>query len=111
MITTRKEIFREQIAVEPQYENIKRECYATLRRLGADLLAADPARRPRDRRARGRLARARRRMGAARARRDATIVQQAVQALIRIEATERLRARELEFAELKRFFPPQSSIR
>jgi class 3 adenylate cyclase len=34
-------------------------------------------------------------------------VQQAVQALIRIEATERLRSRELEFAELKRFFPPQ----
>jgi len=36
-----------------------------------------------------------------------TIAQQAVQAVIRIEATERLRSRELEFAELKRFFPPQ----
>ena len=33
--------------------------------------------------------------------------QQAVQALMRVEATERLRAREREFAELKRFFPPQ----
>jgi len=30
-----------------------------------------------------------------------------VQSLVRIEATERLRARELEFADLKRFFPPQ----
>jgi class 3 adenylate cyclase len=36
-----------------------------------------------------------------------TIVHQAVQALIRVEATERLRSREMEFAELKRFFSPQ----
>jgi len=35
------------------------------------------------------------------------VAQQAVQALIRVEATERLRKRELEFADLKRFFPPQ----
>ena len=36
-----------------------------------------------------------------------TIAQQAVQALIRVEATDRLTSRELEFAELRRFFPPQ----
>jgi class 3 adenylate cyclase len=36
-----------------------------------------------------------------------TVVQQAVQSVVRIEATERLRAREQEFSDLKRFFPPQ----
>jgi adenylate cyclase len=35
------------------------------------------------------------------------VLQQVVQAIVRIEATERLRAREIEFADLKRFFPPQ----
>ncbi len=37
----------------------------------------------------------------------ATVAQQAVQAIARVEATERLRTRETEFADLKRFFPPQ----
>ena len=36
-----------------------------------------------------------------------TAAQQAVQALMRVEATERLREREREFTDLKRFFPPQ----
>ena len=36
-----------------------------------------------------------------------TVVQQAAQSVARIEATERLRAREQEFSDLKRFFPPQ----
>jgi adenylate cyclase len=36
-----------------------------------------------------------------------TVAQQGVQALIRIEATERLRSRENEFAELGRFLSPQ----
>ena len=35
--TTRKEILRDHIAVEPQYSNIKDECYA-----GFDRLRADP---------------------------------------------------------------------
>ncbi len=107
MITTRKEIFREQIAIEPQYANIKRECYAAFQRLGADLLL--PIQR--DGRVIGGLAVGAREQGDVWERLELdvlqTIVQQAVQALIRIEATERLRSRELEFAELKRFFPPQ----
>ncbi len=107
MITTRKEIFREQISVEPQYVNIKRECYACFARLGADLLLPIL----RDGRVIGGLAVGSRERGDVWERLELdvlqTIVQQAVQALIRIEATERLRSRELEFAELKRFFPPQ----
>jgi adenylate cyclase len=35
------------------------------------------------------------------------VMQQAAQAIGRVEATERLRAREREFADLARFFPPQ----
>ncbi len=107
MITTRKEIFREQISVEPQYVNIKRECYACFQRLGADLLLPIL----RDGRVIGGLAVGSRERGDVWERLELdvlqTIVQQAVQALIRIEATERLRSREFEFAELKRFFPPQ----
>ncbi len=107
MITTRKEIFREQISVEPQYVNIKRECYACFERLGADLLLPIL----RDGRVIGGLAVGSRERGDVWERLELdvlqTIVQQAVQALIRIEATERLRSREMEFAELKRFFPPQ----
>ncbi len=107
MITTRKEIFREQISVEPQYVNIKRECYACFARLGADLLLPIL----RDGRVIGGLAVGSRERGDVWERLELdvlqTVIQQAVQALIRIEATERLRSRELEFAELKRFFPPQ----
>ncbi len=107
MVTTRKEIFREQIAVEPQYANIKRECYATFQRLGADLLLPIL----RDGAVIGGLAVGSREQGDPWERLELdvlqTILQQTVQALIRIEATERLRSRELEFAELKRFFPPQ----
>jgi class 3 adenylate cyclase len=36
-----------------------------------------------------------------------TACQQTVQAVMRVVATERLRAREREFADLKRYFPPQ----
>jgi len=107
MITTRKEILREQVSVEPQYVNIKRDCYACFQRLGADLLLPIL----RDGRVIGGLAVGARERGDVWERLELevlqTIVQQAVQALIRIEATERLRSRELEFAELKRFFSPQ----
>lgn len=107
MLTLRKEIFRDQIAVEPQFVNIQEECYACFERLGAD--AVMPI--VRDSRVIGGLALGARERGDAWERLELevlqTIAQQAVQALIRIEATERLRSRELEFAELKRFFPPQ----
>ncbi len=107
MVTMRKEIFREQIAVEPQYANIKKECYACFERLGADLLFPIL----RDGRVIGGLGVGARERGDVWERLELevmqTIIHQAVQALIRIEATERLRSREMEFAELKRFFPPQ----
>jgi class 3 adenylate cyclase len=107
MVTMRKEIFREQIAVEPQYVNIKRECYACFDRLGADLIFPIL----RDGRVIGGLGVGARERGDVWERLELevmqTIIHQAVQALIRIEATERLRSREMEFAELKRFFPPQ----
>jgi len=107
MVTLRKEIFRDQISVEPQFVNIQRECYACFERLGADALVPIV----RDSRVIGGLALGARERGDAWERLELevlqTVAQQGVQALIRIEATERLRSRELEFAELKRFFPPQ----
>ncbi|HTO55612.1 MAG TPA: adenylate/guanylate cyclase domain-containing protein [Myxococcota bacterium] len=107
MVTLRKEIFREQIAVEPQFVNIQRECYSCFERLGAEALLPIV----RDGRVVGGLAIGARERGDAWERLELevlqTIAQQGVQALIRIEATERLRARELEFAELNRFFSPQ----
>jgi class 3 adenylate cyclase len=107
MVTLRKEIFRDQISVEPQFVNIQRECYACFERLGADALVPIV----RDARVIGGLALGARERGDAWERLELevlqTVAQQGVQALIRIEATERLRSRELEFAELKRFFPPQ----
>jgi class 3 adenylate cyclase len=105
--TTRKEIVRERIAVETAYANVKHECYAGFDRLRADLLLPIVE----EGRVVGGLA-----IGP-RASVDvyqeaeihalSTAAQQAAQALLRVEATERLRARELEFADLKRFFPPQ----
>ncbi|HTO69160.1 MAG TPA: adenylate/guanylate cyclase domain-containing protein [Myxococcota bacterium] len=107
MVTLRKEIFRDQLAVEPQFANIQAECHSCFERLGADALVPIV----RDARVIGGLALGARERGDAWERLELevlqTIAQQGVQALIRIEATERLRSRELEFAELKRFFPPQ----
>jgi len=107
MSTTRRAIFRDHIAVEPQYANIQAECYRCFDRLCADALlpivhdggvvgglavgptvAGDP-------------------YGAPDLDALATVAQQAMQAIVRVRATEQLRARELEFADLKRFFPPQ----
>jgi class 3 adenylate cyclase len=106
MRTTRKEIFRDHIAIEPQYTHIREACYACFDRLGADVLLPILQ----DGQVVGGLA-----VGP-RATRDvyqapelaalSAAAQQAVQSIIRIEATDRLRARELEFADLKRFFPP-----
>ena len=105
--TTRKEIVRERIAVEPTYSNIKLECHAGFDRLRAELLLPIVE----DGRVVGGLAIGTRTSGdvfqEAEIHALSTAAQQAGQALLRVEATERLRARELEFADLKRFFPPQ----
>ncbi len=107
MCTTRKEIYRAAIAVEPQYSNIQRECYACLDRLDAEVFLP----LSRDNQVVGAVALGARATGdvyeAPEIDALVTIAQQAVQALIRIDATDRLRSRELEFAELKRFFSPQ----
>jgi class 3 adenylate cyclase len=107
LTTLRKEVFRERISVEPQFVNIQRECHACFDRLGAEILMPIM----RDGRVIGGLAVGARERGDVWEQLELeilqTIAQQGVQALIRIEATERLRRRELEFAELGRFFPPQ----
>ncbi|MCK6554293.1 GAF domain-containing protein [Candidatus Binatia bacterium] len=105
--TTRKEIFRDHIAVEPQYTNIRAECYRAFDRLRAEavLPVLD------DRRVIGGLAVGARTTGDVygSAELDAlsTVAQQAVQAIERVKAAQRLDLREREFSELKRFFPPQ----
>lgn len=107
MRATRRAISRDQVAVEPQYTNVRPECEAGLARLGAELLLP----LVHDQRVIGGLAVGPRASGDPYEgpERDAlaTAVQQTVQALMRVAATERLRAREREFADLKRYFPPQ----
>lgn len=107
MAATRREISRDHVAVEPQYANIKDEGLAGFDRLGAELLL--PLRRGQE--VVGGLAVGPRVTGdvfeAAEIGALTTVTQQAVQAIIRIEAIEKLRAREREFGDLKRFFPPQ----
>ena len=107
MSTTRRAIFREHLAVEPQYANIQAECYRCFDRLSADVLLPIVH----DGRVVGGLA-----VGPSTAGDPygtpeldalAAVTQQAMQAIVRVRATEQLRARELEFADLKRFFPPQ----
>lgn len=107
METTRKQIHRDQIACEPQYSKIEADCYATFDRLDADLLlpilregrvvgglavgpttSGDPYERPEIQAL-------------------STLAQQTVQALSRVDAIQQLKARESEFQELERFFPPQ----
>jgi len=107
MCTTRREVLRDHIAVEPQYANIKEDCYACFDRLQANVLMP----LLRDQQAIGGLAVGPRATGdvyeAPELAALSTVAQQAVQAIGRVEATERLREREREFADLKRFFPPQ----
>jgi class 3 adenylate cyclase len=107
MGTLRKEITRAQITLETQFANIREACLAGLDRLGAEMVLPIE----RDGRVVGGLAVGARASGDVyeQAEVDALsmLVQQASQSLLRIAATERLRSRELEFAELKRFFPPQ----
>jgi len=107
MSTTRREVVRDHITVEPQYASIKEECYACFDRLHADVLMP----LIRDSQVIGGVAIGPRAAGdiyeAPELAALSTVAQQAVQAIARVEATERLRTRELEFADLKRFFPPQ----
>lgn len=107
MRTTRRAIARAQLAVEPQYVNIRAECEAGFARLGAELLLP----LVHDQRVLGGLAAGARASGDPYEAEDVhaldTACQQTVQALMRVAATERLRSREREFADLKRYFPPQ----
>jgi len=107
MSTTRRGIFRDHIKIQPQYASIKAECYRCLDRLCADVLLPIVH----DGRVVGGLAVGPSAAGDPYGTPDlealATVAQQAMQAIVRVGATEQLRARELEFADLKRFFPPQ----
>lgn len=107
LVATRKEIVRSRVAVEPQFRNVQEECLASFDRFGAEILL--PLFRGRE--VAGGLAVGPRLTGDPYEAADldalSTVAQQAAQAIGRVEATERLRAREREFAELARFFPPQ----
>lgn len=107
MAAMRQEISRDQIAVEPQYRNVQGECQASFDRLDAEVLLPIL----RDQRVVGGLALGPRAAGdpyeSPEMAAIAAVVQQGAQAIGRVEVTERLRAREREFADLARFFPPQ----
>lgn len=105
VVTTRKEVFRSRIAIEPQYGNIAEESHACCARLGAEVVLPILGRD----RAIGVLAIGPRATGdpyeAAELEVLSTVVQLAVQAITRAQAARRLQEREREFADLKRFFP------
>ncbi len=104
---TRREILRSQLAVEPQYGNVRAECEAGFERLGAVLLLP----MVHEQRLVGGLAVAARAFDdpyeAAEIDALTTAAQQGVQAVMRVAAIERLFAREREFGDLKRYFSPQ----
>jgi class 3 adenylate cyclase len=107
LVATRKEVLHDRVSVEPHYANIREESLAGFDRLGAEIILPIL----RDSRVVGGLAIGPRSTGDVyeSAELDAlsTIIQQFVQAMSRIDATDRLRVREREFGDLKRFFPPQ----
>jgi class 3 adenylate cyclase len=107
MRTTRREVRRDQLGVEPQYTNIRGECAAGFARLAADVMLP----MLHEQRVIGVLAVGRRESNdpyeAAEIDALSTAAQQAVQAVMRVAAMDRLRSREREFGDLKRFFPPQ----
>ncbi len=106
MLTTRTVVSRDRLAIDPLYANIKADCDAAFDALRADLVLP----LLRDNRVVGGVAPGRRTTGDVYETPElgalSTVAQQAVQAIARIEATEELRRRETEFADLKRFFPP-----
>ncbi len=107
LTTTRKTIRRSGIAIQPHFSEIKKECYQGLDRLGADVLLPVVMRGE----AIGGLAIGPRSTGDLYEQPELEVLgaaaQQAVQAIIRVEATNKLRLREQEFSDLKRFFSPQ----
>jgi class 3 adenylate cyclase len=107
LVATRRELLRDQVPFEAQYQNIKAESIAGFERLKAELLLP----LVRDNRVIGGFAVGARNTGDPYQSQEiaalTAVAQQAVQAIGRVEATERLRKREIEFADLKRFFPPQ----
>jgi class 3 adenylate cyclase len=106
VVATRREVQRDQIPVEPQYARIRRDSYACLDRLDAELLVPIALRE----RVVGVMAMGPR-VGGERYRSFevgvvSAMAQRAIRDTVRrIRASERLRAREREFADLKRFFP------
>ncbi|MBW2279157.1 MAG: GAF domain-containing protein [Deltaproteobacteria bacterium] len=106
LVMTRNEVSRRAISIEPQYSKIRDECVRSMDRLGAEILLPILQREQ----VIGALAVGRRATDDVYERFEldvlTTLAQQAVQAVDRIGATERLRERELEFADLKRFFSP-----
>jgi len=107
LATLHTEVSRSDIAMEPRYGNIRAACQRGFDRLGAERLLPIE----RDGQVVGGLAVGPRASGdayeAAEINALSMLVQQTAQALVRIAATDRLRAREREFAELNRFFSPQ----
>jgi class 3 adenylate cyclase len=111
LIASRREVFRDQIPVEPQYARIQDASYACLDRLDAEVLVPIAVRE----RVAGVLALGPRQGGERYLEFEIGVIgalaQGAIQNTVqRIRASERLRSRELEFADLKRFFP-ESIIR
>lgn len=107
MRTTRQQMRRDAVAVDAQFSNITDACAACFDRLGAVVLL------PIERGGQviGGLALGPRTADdvyeAPELQAVTTVTQQAVQALVRAEATAQLRAREQEFGDLKRFLSPQ----
>jgi class 3 adenylate cyclase len=106
METTRHEVLRDQIAVEPQFANIEADCHGGFDRFGAELLLPIL----RENQVIGGLATGAPNSGDPYEPAEITALtsatHQMVQALSRVDALARLRARESEFGELKRFFSP-----
>ncbi len=104
---TRREVARDRVAVEPQYASLRDECYSGFDRLGVDILL--PIRH--NQRVIGALGPGPRPRGDVYEKPEidalSSVTLQASQAMLRVQAAEMLHAREMEFADLKRFFPPQ----
>lgn len=106
LLATRNQISRANISVETQFANIKSECYRTMDALGADLVLPIIRRN----RVIGGLAVGPRDSGDVYDRAEIDVLsmlaQQAVQAIMRTEAFDKLQAKQEDIAHLKRYFPP-----